>query len=437
MASLNRDVSSDKDGANALDKIFDEGEIRTRFEIAGTFLDNRAKETAAAELALKEEMKKPDSERDYGKIDALVKDIENNETWGMGGTGRLVLTALTGAVGGNVMGSTGSMAQAAAVNVLQGLGAQQVKQLADSLDSETARTALHAVLACGGAAAKGADCGSAAMGAGASVVLNNLIESLDGKAAAGLTETERDARANLVSSLITGIAAGAGLDASTAGTAAKIETENNAVGAAVRVGISGAKIGSRLYKLYRLKGVLDKADLMTALGDEAHLLTSEIENLLLNEGLSREAQAAIIIDLAIGAEAYDMVFGTDMAARRDAVVAEKGGNVLNIERPEPPPVVTGGLKNPTNTTNKGAKELSYTSDTTRSEYEDYLRGQGFKEPDPDPNKDPNKDKDKNILKLVKDDIEIILRDNAKSTGKPAADIRVNGNTVSKIRLSGP
>ena len=50
-----------------------------------------------------------------------------------GGKYGLVLLALPGAAGANVSGSTSAFVQSAAVNYLQGLGAAQVKQIADSL----------------------------------------------------------------------------------------------------------------------------------------------------------------------------------------------------------------------------------------------------------------------------------------------------------------
>jgi len=50
-----------------------------------------------------------------------------------GGKYGLVLLALSGAAGANVTGSPSAFVQSAAVNYLQGLGAAQVKQIADSL----------------------------------------------------------------------------------------------------------------------------------------------------------------------------------------------------------------------------------------------------------------------------------------------------------------
>lgn len=61
------------------------------------------------------------------------------------------------------------------------------------------------------------------------MVVNNLVDQLSGQAGASLTAEEKEARKNLVDTLITGITAASGGDAAIANTAAQIETENNAV----------------------------------------------------------------------------------------------------------------------------------------------------------------------------------------------------------------
>ncbi|WP_281661652.1 two-partner secretion domain-containing protein, partial [Microvirgula aerodenitrificans] len=182
IAALNRDVSSDKDGSNTLKPIFDKDKIEAGFAIVGalqretgTFLNNRAKETTQAKADLDKELAKPESERDSQKLAALTQQIQDNATWEMGGSGRLVLTALTAGAGANVTGGAVDMLQGAAANYLQGLATQQVKEIADKLDSEVARAALQGLVACAGAAAQGGSCGAGASGAAASVVLNNLL----------------------------------------------------------------------------------------------------------------------------------------------------------------------------------------------------------------------------------------------------------------------
>jgi filamentous hemagglutinin len=116
------------------------------------------------------------------------------------------------------------MAQGAAVAYLQELGASQVRQIADSLDNDAARASLHAIVGCAGAAAGGQDCGAGAMGAAASSVIGSLLGPT-----ANMSAVDREARENLVNSLVAGIAAAGGVDASTATGAAQIEVENNQV----------------------------------------------------------------------------------------------------------------------------------------------------------------------------------------------------------------
>ncbi|USI74474.1 hemagglutinin repeat-containing protein [Sphingomonas morindae] len=163
--------------------------------------------------------------------------------WGAGGAGRLVLTAINGAAGADVTGSLGGLVQAAAVNVLQGLATTKVKALADALHSEGARAALQGLVGCAGSAAGGSgDCTSGALGAAASVVVNDLLVSLDPKKtdesravnAAGdpvptYTQEEQQARGNFVATLVAAIAAAAGLDTQAGTLSAQIETQNNSV----------------------------------------------------------------------------------------------------------------------------------------------------------------------------------------------------------------
>lgn len=112
------------------------------------------------------------------------------------------------------------------MNYLQSLGATEVKKIADSLGSETARAALHGIVACAGASAQGGDCSSGALGASAGSVINSLMQGDPSK----MTAMEKLDRKKLVATLVAGIAAST--DASNVATAtnsAVIETENNAV----------------------------------------------------------------------------------------------------------------------------------------------------------------------------------------------------------------
>ncbi|MEW9809144.1 MAG: hypothetical protein AB2993_01760 [Candidatus Symbiodolus clandestinus] len=120
------------------------------------------------------------------------------------------MSAFTLAAGGNVTGPASQLLQGTVVNILQGLGAQQIKLLAGA-----------------GAAAQGQNVIPAALGASGSVVLNNLFESAYGENSQDLTLDERQARRNLVTSIISGTTQALGGDAILANTAAILEMENN------------------------------------------------------------------------------------------------------------------------------------------------------------------------------------------------------------------
>ncbi|WP_241134689.1 hypothetical protein [Achromobacter xylosoxidans] len=157
IASLNRDTSSDT--LNALKPIFDKEKIEAGFEIVaesqrqvGQFVTNRAKEAKAPEDALKNEPEGP-------RRDQLRQAFEDAKTWGPGGESRRWLTAIMGAVSGNVTGAAGDAIQAVAVNYLQGLAASQVKEIVSALgdgpQAEAARAAMHAIVGCAGGRRQG------------------------------------------------------------------------------------------------------------------------------------------------------------------------------------------------------------------------------------------------------------------------------------------
>ncbi|WP_423761292.1 hemagglutinin repeat-containing protein [Burkholderia sp. NLJ2] len=221
VASINRDTSNT---GGALAPIFDKEKIQAGFDItsqfinqAGTFVANRAAEADAAKAAANNPKLTPEQ-----RAAAQQRADELNANWGPGGTYRQVMTALSVAAGGNVTGGVGQLAQNATVAYLQELGANQVKQIADNLGSEEARAALHAIVGCAGAAASSQSCGAGAMGAAASSVIGTLLAPTG-----RMSATDRQARENLVTSLVAGIATASGASAATAMGAAQIEGENN------------------------------------------------------------------------------------------------------------------------------------------------------------------------------------------------------------------
>ncbi|WP_175155839.1 hemagglutinin repeat-containing protein [Achromobacter mucicolens] len=226
IAGLNRDTS---DTLNALKPIFDKEKVEAGFEIAseaqrqmGQFLTNRAKEADALAKAL-------ETETDPQRRQELTLRLADAAKWQPSGEYRRWLTAITGAIAGNVTAPAGQLVQAAAVNYLQGLAASEVKSLLAEMGegpkADTARAAMHAIVGCAGAVGKGGSCSAGALGAGAGSVLNALLEGDQKSMSAG----EKELRRNIIESLVAGIALTAGVDVSDAAFAAVNETENNAL----------------------------------------------------------------------------------------------------------------------------------------------------------------------------------------------------------------
>lgn len=232
VASLNRDTTNT---ANSLSPIFNAEEIKADFQIvgalqreSGVFMNNRATEAEAAKKAADAAAKNPDATPEQRAT--LQQQADDLAKWGQGGTYRQVMTALTAAASGNVTGSSAQFVQSAAVGYFQGLAANEVKGLADSLgkgtpEAETARAALHAIVGCAGAAAASQSCGAGAMGAATASVLGSLLSPTD-----GMTAEQKQARENAIQSLVAGVAGATGEDAATAMNGATFEIENNQFG---------------------------------------------------------------------------------------------------------------------------------------------------------------------------------------------------------------
>ncbi len=238
----------------------------------GTFFANRARDEAALRKQAESGIGRDGGALSPDQRAGLLADADRlKSSYGAGSAARIIATALNGAAGSNVTGSFNSLVQASAVNVLQSLAVSQVKTLADGLgarnadgsyrtnidgsvvqtpQSETLRGALQALAGCGGAIAGGSGgCGSAAVGASASVALNLLLNGIDdddprdkalrydanGKAINQSTLEQQEARSSLVGTVVAAIAEGAGLDAARSLTAAQIETENNQLSVSGRI----------------------------------------------------------------------------------------------------------------------------------------------------------------------------------------------------------
>lgn len=227
IASLNRETAG---ALNTLKPIFDKEKIQAGFDIAseaarqtGQFLTNRAAEAKALKDAMDAAPEGPAKEH----LRARYEDVRK---WAPGGGYREALTAVTLAAGGNVTGGASQFVQAAAVDYLQSLGAARIKEIAPLLGGEGSpgHVALHALLGCVGAAATGASCGAGASGSSAAIVIGQLMEHALGEPTSKLDPVEREARINLVTSLLGGLTAALDPTAVAAvNDAARLELENN------------------------------------------------------------------------------------------------------------------------------------------------------------------------------------------------------------------
>ena len=253
----------------ALKQIFDEKKVNTGFAIATTLgqnlsefrtikardIDNAGKALAVdaagnpvlgkdgKPLTVAQAAKLDPNDVGYGQAtgEAFDKYIGLQKAWGNGGFGTILLTAVAGAANGNVTGSGAEFLQNAAINVARQYTATEIKRVADSFFtvdpvtgerksnvlSELVRGALHAMASCGGAAATGASCKTAAGAAVATVALNNLLIGVNTK---DMTEAQKLAYSNLIQTIITGAATGMNMDSAAGQLASKMEIENNAFG---------------------------------------------------------------------------------------------------------------------------------------------------------------------------------------------------------------
>ena len=304
IASLNRDTT---DTLNALKPIFDKEKIEAGFEIAseaqrqmGQFLTNRAKETQDAKARSED---KSLSYAERAKAAQEYADLESK--WGAQGSYSQWGTVIVGAASGNVMGGTGQFIQAATVNYLQTLGAAKIKEISGALGGEgsVGHAALHAVLGCAGAAAQGASCGAGGAGALSGVVLSKLLDSIDDVNRKKLTPEEEQARANLISSIVAGIAASIDPTAAVpAEVAARIEVENNSryknldKVARMKAEVTAKAIATCADDNSCLQAEFDRADKMAAAYEVALTLSHYPQ--LTKEKADTLAQA--VLDLAPG-----------------------------------------------------------------------------------------------------------------------------------------
>ncbi|WP_410498660.1 hemagglutinin repeat-containing protein [Chitinibacter sp. S2-10] len=343
IASIRRDTG---DTGGQLANNFDKEQIDEAFKVteafineAGTFMANRAKE-ADQKKAEMEALPAGSPEREQAKL-----AYDEAAKWLPGGEYGRAMTVLQAAVGGNVTDGISGLVQNAAVGYLQSLATEQVKKIADDLNDETARTALHAIVGCAGAAATGQNCGAGALGAASSVLLNNLISMLDDKNAENMTAEEKENRKNLVTSLVAGIAAVAGANATAANTAALIEMENNSnVKNAVKGAINDAK---KYISENGKKGLEKTAELLEKLEVQSMVEKRDAISNYINEAASRgglsEPELAALAMLYAANEVFfptsvvDVIPGLGKVLSKSAelikigVKAEKVAEIASVE----------------------------------------------------------------------------------------------------------
>ena len=241
VAGINRDASNT---GGALAPIFDKDKVQAGFEIAsqfvnqvGQFVGNRMQEADTKRQAA-DKLEKQAADPAANLTDAQrqqlweqaqqerAEAVDTESKWGAGGTYRQIANALTAAAGGNVSGSSAQFVQSAVVNYVQQQGAGYIgKLVADGVVKEGSaeHASLHAIVACAGAAASSQSCGAGALGAAASSLLTNLFTE-DAKE----TNADKEAKRNVVTSLVAGVAAViSSSNAATATTAATAALDNN------------------------------------------------------------------------------------------------------------------------------------------------------------------------------------------------------------------
>ncbi|TWC49163.1 filamentous hemagglutinin [Pseudomonas sp. SJZ080] len=242
VAAINTDVSSDRDGSNKLKPIFGAQEIGVDFEIVGKFVQNVSQYIASRAQEIDQKKEQAEEERalmnapgtseadqlkhlkNYQALKQEIRDIDEN--WGAGGTYRQIATALVAGISGNVAGSSAQFAQNMVVNYVQQQGSAYIGELVKKglKEGSPEHAALHAILGCAGAAASNQSCSAGALGGSAASVLAGLFADADPNE----TAVEREAKRNLITSLVTGIAAMSNPNgAATANNAATANIDNN------------------------------------------------------------------------------------------------------------------------------------------------------------------------------------------------------------------
>lgn len=129
-------------------------------------------------------------------------------------------------ISGNVTGTSAQFAQNMVVNYVQQQGAGYIGGLVakgDIKEGDPLHSALHAMVGCAGAAASSQRCSAGALGGAASSVLTHLFQDTD----PGEKLLTREAKRNVLASLVTGIAAVSDVPGATAANNAAVANIDN------------------------------------------------------------------------------------------------------------------------------------------------------------------------------------------------------------------
>ncbi len=229
LAGLSRDANQ---GPNTLAQV-DLNKVKEDMQLAG-LVGSEASDFLASQAAKIDALMKA-AHDDHVPLEQRRADAEEagklQKQWGFGSLDRQVLTAAVGALTGNATGSLGQVVQAGVGNFLEEQVSTQIGNLAATgavPEGSALSILMHAAGACATATIGGGSCSSSALGAGVASAATNLFGNPNDP---NMTQSEKQAMANLADTLAgtIGIAAGTSNLAATI-SSAQSTSENNWLG---------------------------------------------------------------------------------------------------------------------------------------------------------------------------------------------------------------
>ncbi len=285
--AIDRTLTTATDTTHALGNHFDQAKLQNALDVTqaaegqiGTFAATKAADAEAAKKKL-----------DNAKLSGTADEIAAAQTasdeaakWAPGGRYRQILNAISAGISGNVAGGIDDAISKGVVNYFQQQGASYIGNLVTQgivSEGSPAHAALHAIVACAGSAAASQSCSAGAMGAASSSLLTNLFS--DDKA---LTAADKEARKNLLVSLVAGVASATTQEGLvTATNAATAAADNNWLMHSEQLRLNSLDKQCKAHdaaacdsaKQLRLKDLSRNLQLLTACsGKNASLCTAEL-----------------------------------------------------------------------------------------------------------------------------------------------------------------